>query len=482
MRRRLLIVYMSLFVLTLSALTVPFGMTLVARESQALFIAQQSDTVRFASLAASLPRGHSTRLRDDLARYRSLFGVDVAVVDQNGQVIMAARPSWTPRRKLIDSGLSGNRSESGLRLWPWTNDHLEVVEPVVRRGEVVGAVVTSGPAHRLRARLARQLSVVTLFCLVALVLVWLAVRFLTQWILVPVRELDKATQEVAAGRLEIRVASATGPPELRGLVRSFNAMADTVTRTLSRQRAFVSQASHQLRNPLGTLRLRVENLAEHLRPSGACEHELTLEEITRMVGTLDGLLALARLEERRPELVEVDADDLIDTRLASWRLLAGSHDVTLGRTGRIGAPVLCVRDGLDQVLDALLDNALKYGARTVIVNTRWSEGAAEITVRDDGPGLSAAERARALEKFWRGPSHQNIEGSGLGLPIVRMLVEISGGSLALLAGRPRGLHVQVRLPTRAASRPARLRGAGRGSSARPRDAARPDRSSTPGEN
>ncbi len=87
---------------------------------------------------------------------------------------------------------------------------------------------------------------------------------LTGWVLRPVRVLDATTHDIATGRLKSRVAVAGGPPELRRLARSFNEMADNVEDVLEQQRAFVADASHQLRNPLSALLLRIELLALEL--------------------------------------------------------------------------------------------------------------------------------------------------------------------------------------------------------------------------
>ena len=90
---------------------------------------------------------------------------------------------------------------------------------------------------------------------------------LTGWVLRPVRVLDAVTHDIATGRMKSRVAAAGGPPELRRLARSFNEMADNVEEVLEQQRAFVADASHQLRNPLSALLLRIELLALEL-PEG----------------------------------------------------------------------------------------------------------------------------------------------------------------------------------------------------------------------
>ena len=124
-----------------------------------------------------------------------------------------------------------------------------------------------------------------------------------RWILHPVRRLDEGTGRVAsavlAGGEAEPVADDSGPPELRRLSVSFDRMAETVTGALAAQRAFVADASHQLRNPLTALRLRLSNLQGHVDGAAVDDHGAALEEAERLSTLLDGLLALARTERDR---------------------------------------------------------------------------------------------------------------------------------------------------------------------------------------
>jgi signal transduction histidine kinase len=107
-----------------------------------------------------------------------------------------------------------------------------------------------------------------------------------------------------------------------------------------------------------------------------------------------------------------------------------------------------VTTAVDQSLDALIDNALKFagGGATVRVRSAPDDGGVTVHVIDDGPGLTAEQRARATERFWRAPTAQNTEGSGLGLPIVAVLIEASGGRVELEPAKPRGLHARLWFP------------------------------------
>jgi signal transduction histidine kinase len=110
--------------------------------------------------------------------------------------------------------------------------------------------------------------------------------------------------------------------------------------------------------------------------------------------------------------------------------------------------VACTASELEQVLDVLLDNAVKYAGRgaTVQIAARPDGGRARLEVRDDGPGLPAEHLQQATERFWRAPG-STARGSGLGLPIAERLVTARGGALHVASPAGQGLVVTIELPT-----------------------------------
>jgi signal transduction histidine kinase len=272
-----------------------------------------------------------------------------------------------------------------------------------------------------------------------------------RWILHPVRRLDEGTGRVAtavlAGRAAEPVADHSGPPELRRLSASFDRMAETVTGALAAQRAFVADASHQLRNPLTALRLRLSNLQGHVDTGAADDHGAALEEAERLSELLDGLLALARTERTAP-LADVDVDAAVADRIEAWRPLAEHTGLRLERAGQPGLAAAAPVGAVETVLDAVLDNAVKFSAPgdVITVGTARCGDRVEIAVRDTGPGLAPDELERATDRFWRSPSQSNVEGSGLGLAIAARTVELAGGTLALESPEGGGLRVLARLP------------------------------------
>jgi signal transduction histidine kinase len=183
-------------------------------------------------------------------------------------------------------------------------------------------------------------------------------------------------------------------------------------------------------------------------PAGAQEHRLAVEETDRLRHILDGLLALAQAERGRHHVETVDAAKTAEERVAGWQPLATQSGITLRREGADSAMVSAVPTAVGQALDALIDNALKFAGTGATVTVRVVAGAdvVRLHVIDDGPGLGDTERMRATERFWRAPGTQNIDGSGLGLPIAAVLVAASGGQLDLLAAQPRGLDARLTFP------------------------------------
>jgi signal transduction histidine kinase len=472
-RGRLVSTYLVLIAIVLVLLEVPLAVTLASGRTQEMVIDRFVDAARFASLAdPALGSGELISLADELDRYHQLYGISAAVVDRDAVVVASAGDRSLFRSASFDErarqALAGERVGSEGTIWPWRSAPLIVAVPVTSSDEVVGAVITLSPTGAVRADIAREWGLAGGGGLIAGAVIAAVAFGLARWILRPVSELDAAAHRIGTGRrLEAPLPAALGPPELRRLTRSFNDMAANVADLLGRQREFVALASHQMRNPLTALQLRVEALGEFIAdPAGREEHRSALEETGRFGRILDELLALARAERGRHDRQVVDAAVTADERVAAWLPLATQRGISLSRTGVASAAVLALPTAVGQALDALIDNALKFAgpAATVRVDVRPAadfaanpaesesatdpadSAAIDIHVIDDGPGLNADGRRRAGERFWRAPGAQNLDGSGLGVPIATVLAETSGGRLDLVEASPRGLDARLRFP------------------------------------
>ncbi|QMU78759.1 HAMP domain-containing histidine kinase [Streptacidiphilus sp. PB12-B1b] len=456
MRTRLLGILLALMACVLVALGLPLAVSEAAAEQQQTLVDRIDDTARFAELAQN-PIGQSgtptadeqiRTLQSEIQRYYEVYGGRVGVFQLSGRPLTDQPADWTDAARGISAqafseALDGRRSSNPAQVWPWQTGRLMVVaSPVVWDGDVVAVVVTESPTGGLGARILHRWLVLAGGEAAAVLVAVAAAVMLTAWVLRPVQDLDKVTHDIATGRLASRVAPAGGPPELRRLAQAFNEMADHVEAVLDQQRAFVADASHQLRNPLAALMLRIEAMGMEL-PEG---HEQELAGVRvegrRLARVLDDLLGLAVAEHSGPSAEPTDLVRLAEERAGGWRPLGRERGVELV-CELPPAPVMALADpvGFGSALDAVIDNALKFtppGERVTVVLTATAEQVA-VAVTDAGPGLTEEETQRIGDRFWRSPRHQNVQGSGLGLSIARTLMAASGGSLGFTPRTPEGV-------------------------------------------
>jgi len=281
---------------------------------------------------------------------------------------------------------------------------------------------------------------------------WLSGRALQ-----PVRALSRAVARVDADRLHTRVAVPPTHDEVRALAEAFNDLLDRLETAFLQQQRFVSDAAHELRTPLATLRTSLEAL--HLSPAAAdpATHA-SLAAMTRTLHRLESmvehLLLLARGEpqvRREPvllaPLVEAVLDDLHD--------LAAEREVHLDMQGEADLEVLGDETLLAVALRNLVDNAVRYnhpGGR-VTVSLAAQGPWAVVRIADTGPGIPAEEQARVFDRFYRGAAARarHRTGSGLGLPLAQHLIRLHQGRLDLASVPGQGTVVTVYLPLQAAA-------------------------------
>ncbi|GGZ21183.1 hypothetical protein GCM10010365_46940 [Streptomyces poonensis] len=211
-------------------------------------------------------------------------------------------------------------------------------------------------------------------------------------------------------------------------------------------------AAHQVRAPLTSIRLRLELLWDELPNTvgASVKREVggVLSEVKRLSQVLDQVLTWGGTDHGSPAPQEtVDAFAVAAARVEAWSARAESRGV---RVFLGGAPVRVsqVPGALDQSLDVLLDNALQAtpdGSR-IVVAVRVSDTYVHVEVRDQGPGMTSEEIARACEPFWRGGLGRSHRGTGLGLTIAAALLTSSGGRLELGNSPDGGLRAAAVLP------------------------------------
>lgn len=451
MTKRLILSYLAVTVVVLVMLEVPFAVFYARTELDRL----TADVERDASVIATI---YEDALENNIPpdpqparRYAQSTDARVVVVDSGGISVVDTAQS-TPRdfstRPEIAKALTGTRATGTRPSKTLNTDLLYVAIPVASSGNIHGALRLTLDTSEVDARVHRfwlGLVVIAAVVLAAITLVgWLIARSVTQ----PLRRLNDTARRFGSGDLTVEPGAAHGPPELRELAESMSTMADQLAAMIDQQRAFVADASHQLRTPLTGLRLRLENLQATLDdPDDAARVELAIDEIARLSTLVGDLLQLARTDRREAPLVH-DLTQIVADRVDTWSAAADTARIRLEFiSDERPLSVLAVSGAIEQILDNTLDNAIAIAPAGTSVTIALEHGTDQhrLTITDEGPGLSDEDKERALRRFWRGDAQR--PGSGLGLAIADGLARASGGSLALEDGPSGGLRVVLSLPS-----------------------------------
>ncbi len=457
MRRRLIVVFLVPLVAILLSLGGATAWSATRSIQQTFYTEQLGDLGYFVTSARqALRSGDATVIQAEVQRFQEVFGIDVVVFDLAGSVWAAGHRDadilTEDETTRVQLALSGRRAEAPEPVFPWGGGDSALMEPVFDDGDVIGAVMITGDSDAPRAEIVQQIVVLWVIALVTIGLGVVLVFQLARWVLSPVRRLDEAMVAIERGAMDTRVAEDTGPPELRRMTRVFNGMADEIERVMTRQQEFALNASHELRNPLNALLLRVEHLATGLGDEWQGDVEETREEGRRMVRILETLLGLARGGRADTTISAVDLAAVAERRAEAWRPVAADRGVSMRAEGR--APVMSVTDRtiVESALDAVIDNAVKFSpaGSAVEISAHHEAGVSLLTVRDHGPGLTPEQVEAAADRFWRSEDSADTPGTGLGLAIATDLLEILGGELLVEVPADGGLSVSLVLPDGAA--------------------------------
>lgn len=289
------------------------------------------------------------------------------------------------------------------------------------------------------------------FAVPALVaLVALAVWYLAGRALRPVEAIRVEAESITGSTIHRRVPEPDTDDEVGRLARTMNAMLGRLEESSQRQRQFVSDASHELRSPLASIRTNVEVALRNTdRADWAAVAGRVLAEDARMEDTVSELLELARIDEIEggtpvESLPEVDLDELVlDETFRDHRVPIDTTRVSAGRVhGR--------RAQLSRMTRNLLDNADRHAKWRVAIELQNNSesGTVELTVDDDGPGIAAEDRERVFDRFTRldDGRARDSGGLGLGLSMVRTIAEQHGGTVTIDDAPLGGARVTVSLP------------------------------------
>ena len=457
MTRRILLVLLAFTAVVIAGAMVPLALNTISHDRSS-FIQETEDEV---STDAAVARG-----RLETGPYGPLIELLTQVREAGyGLLIVHSTRNQVMGESVADQGMPpGNWTQLAVSadepVQPTAQPRQPVPEvtgswvaaaiPVYStNAKLVGTVILVRPTGPLNHDIIELWVILGTVAVVAMIAAAVLAFALARWVSRPLAGLDSAAGRLADGDLASRAVVDSGPPELRRLGTTFNTMAGRLEALVHGNRAVIADVSHQLRTPLAALRLRLDLLAADT--DAATGHELAgaLDELARLSRLVDGLLAVARAENVVPVPTAVDVAEVARERVVAWHPVADDRGITLeapGVSARTRASVLAwMGEGhLEQVLDNLIANALDALAAGghITVSAAVTTAGAQITVADDGPGMSAEDRARAFLRF----TTSNPNGTGLGLAIVHRLVTSNGGTARLTETPGGGLTVILDFP------------------------------------
>jgi two-component system, OmpR family, sensor kinase len=373
--------------------------------------------------------------------------------DRGSTVILRPNPELAPQPPADPAALAGSP-----RTVPSTDGRDQVRELAERVDGGVLVVATSLEPVTLTVRRLRM--VIVAASLTALVLTAVGVTVVVRRGLRPLESMAAQADRINAGDLTERVAPSDGSTEVGRLGSAFNGMLARIGSAVQEREAdqrlmrqFFADASHELRNPLATMRANAElyrqgALRDQDRLDRAMRHiEL---EARRMSGLVDDMLRLARLDQfPEPAREPVDLTALLGSCLRRagdaapdrhWEARVDPNLVILGE-----------EELLERAIDNLIANVHAHTpADTVATLTAaHRDGTLVIDVSDNGPGVPPEHLAHLFDRFYRGPARADHAGSGLGLAIVAKTATVLGGGASASANEPHGLRITVTLPATA---------------------------------
>jgi signal transduction histidine kinase len=369
--------------------------------------------------------------------------VVVQLIAADGRVIASDHRAAMHRPLMTSPGAANDMAVPGQK-----DLYTAVARRVRDNGSVDLIVVGRSTEQTDRARnVTAALLVVAVPTVVAALglIVWLSIGRALR----PVEAMRREADSITSAHLHRRLRLPPGSDEIPRLAVTLNEMLDRIDQSHQVQRQFISDASHELRSPLSTIRQSAEVARSYPdRVSIESLADDVLAESDRLTSLVNALLLLARLDNTEPLTADepVDVDDLVLTEVDRIRAGAGDirFDVSQLSGGQVhGSPVL-----LRQVVQNLLDNAVRHAESQVSVSLHERVGWVELYVDDDGVGVPVDERTHVFERFVRLDQARAREagGAGLGLAIVRKIVDASGGTVELGSAPLGGARFSVTLP------------------------------------
>ncbi|WP_026691255.1 sensor histidine kinase [Alteribacter aurantiacus] len=381
--------------------------------------------------------------------------LEVAVSD-DPMTLGAALPLFEPEQHLIINEQEREQLLRGEtvgihREHAFVDTHLlGVAKPILEAGELTAVILVYKPVSEINQAFLEVLPILAITAIAGFVMLFLVKRNIQKNYIDPVLNLEEAAEKVANGQYGTRVVIGT-ENEVADLGRSFNHLADSIEKEDSKKRHFLQNISHELRTPLSYIKGYSEVLASTEQDSEV--PTIILHEANRMQRLVDQIIDLTKLEESSRITME-------KTPLALAEVIVSAVETTAVKSKNkkqkvelnVDESILISgnEDRLMQVFINLLDNAIAYTDEGGHINVKSSrvKKQAVIELADNGKGIPEEDLPYITERFYRGEKGRTRAkgGLGIGLSIVKQIVELHDGTMMFTSSLGQGTTVEIRFP------------------------------------
>lgn len=393
--------------------------------------------------------GWNMNLLTEAVHWGMMLGFDIRVEDREGREVTTSRrvmdslPSAMKRR--MEAIVHSHSAEGEYEKYPLYVEGRELgtlyVRPLVREGPIR----VKGAIFKERGRSFLLIS----FLFAGISAVGMAV-FLSLYLSLPLRRLKLAAERVANGDFSIRVKPVSRD-EIGGVAERFNYMAEALEKEELLRKRLTSNIAHELRTPLAVMRAQTEAMIDGVvetREEGLENIRSEIEKLTRLVEGIEDLTKAEASFFSQGEYTRIDLKEFLRGLGSSMEPIFLEKGLQLTVAERDGMEVLADLDKLERILKNVISNALKYTERGgVLLNYGKDRKEYFVEVRDTGMGIHEDEIPKIFKRFYRGRGTPD-KGVGIGLALVKELVDIMGGRIEVSSKVSEGTSIKIWLPIR----------------------------------
>jgi len=377
-------------------------------------------------------------------------GVRIELIDTTGNDIFSRGSLPAINNESLQWAFAGNPIFETIRV----NDTLfrQLIRPIEAQETADFVLRLAAPLTELYSRLHDLTLILVVSVTAALFLSALSVYLITRLAFKPMVRMVDTAERISASSLHHRLTAPNTRDEVRRLADALNEMMSRIEDAFNSQRQFVADASHELRTPLTVIYSELEFLKRHVEDKKSREGiDAALSETDRLSRLVDQLLLLARIDARKLvlDIQPVRLDELLIDITKMLQAPAESNNIRLELHIDEAIEIGGDAEKLRRVFLNITQNALKYSppGGQVFISLGKEGGMATVTIRDQGPGIAAADLPNIFKRFYRASTARaEREGSGLGLAIAKELVEAHGGRITIASEPGAGTTIRINLP------------------------------------